>query len=297
MTVFIDPDMAPILAAMRAAPPVDYAAMSIAEGRALFERARRALARAGADGRALRGRRPCRRPQGPLRARLYRTTPAPEPLILFVHGGGWTFGSVDTHENEMRHLALASGCAVLGFDYRLGPEHPFPAGLDDTLAALAAVRAGALGDAVDASRIALAGDSAGANLALGALALPARRAARRRSAPPRCSTAALRRTPTAKAIANSAAAISGSQPPACVGTGATFSGRPLTRRPPSPRRSKPTCAACRRCTCLPRDSIPCATIRSRSGMRWRRRARLLRFRRRQASSTAFSAARQNCPPP
>ena len=168
MTVFIDPHMAPILAAMRAAAPIDYAAMSSAEGRALFE----SLA---APWRALAPIVPhCEEiglatPGGPLRARLYRTTTAPTPLILYIHGGGWTFGSIDTHESEMRHIALASGCAVLGFDYRLGPEHPFPAGLDDTLAALAAVRAGALGDAVDVSRIALAGDSAGANLALGAL--------------------------------------------------------------------------------------------------------------------------------
>jgi acetyl esterase len=66
-------------------------------------------------------------------------------------------------------LAAASGFAVLGFDYRLAPEHPFPAGLDDMLQAIAFAEAGGLGEGVDATRLMLAGDSAGANLALAAL--------------------------------------------------------------------------------------------------------------------------------
>jgi len=168
MNIEVDRDMAPILEAMRAAPPFDYAAVPIDEARAAFDRAAapwRALAPdilymndltlAGAA--------------GPMRARLYRPTAGILPLVIFVHGGGWTFGSVDSHENEMRHLALASGAAVLGIDYRLAPEHPFPAPLDDVLAAIAGIRRGGLGDRVDHRRWALAGDSAGANLALGAL--------------------------------------------------------------------------------------------------------------------------------
>ncbi|MDR3476238.1 MAG: alpha/beta hydrolase [Devosia sp.] len=168
MTAEIDPDMLPILEAMRAAAPVDYAAMPIAEARTIFDAGTapwRALAPEvpEVEDLTLAGA------AGPMRARLYRPAFGRLPLVVFVHGGGWTFGSVDSHENEMRFLALASRAAVLGFDYRLGPEHPFPAGLDDILAVLAQVRAGALGDRVDASRLALAGDSAGANLALGAL--------------------------------------------------------------------------------------------------------------------------------
>lgn len=164
----VDPDMAPILAAMRAASPVDYAALPIAEARAVFDRGAAPwcacapeiasiedVMLAGAD--------------GPIRARLYRPGEGVLPLVIFVHGGGWTFGSLETHENEIRHLTLASGAAVLGIDYRLAPEHPFPAPLDDVLAAIAAVRAGALGGKIDRTRLALAGDSAGANLALGAL--------------------------------------------------------------------------------------------------------------------------------
>ncbi len=170
MSVPIDPDMLPILEAMRAAPPVDYAAMPIGEARNVWNGGVapwRDLAPAvrHVDELTLAG------PAGPIRARLFRSTEGRLPLIVFVHGGGWTFGSVDSHEVEMRHLALTSGAAVLGFDYRLAPEHPFPAPLDDVHAVLTDVRNGALGSAVDTSRIALAGDSAGANLALGALLL------------------------------------------------------------------------------------------------------------------------------
>jgi len=166
--VAVDPDMAPILEAMRAAPQVDYAAMPIAEARAAFDRGAapwRAFAPdiAAVEDLTLPGA------AGPIRARLYRPASGVLPLIVFLHGGGWTFGSLDTHENETRHLARASGAAVLAIDYRLAPEHPFPAPLDDVLSAIAAVRAGILGSAIDPTRFALAGDSAGANLALGAL--------------------------------------------------------------------------------------------------------------------------------
>jgi len=168
MTIAVDPDMLPILEAMRAAPPIDYTAMPIAEAREVFQRGMApwvALAPPNlvVDEMMVPGA------TAPLRARLYRPTAEKLPLIVFVHGGGWTFGSIDSHENEMRYLALASGCAVLGFDYRLAPEFPFPAPLDDVLALIDAVRGGALGDLAEAGHLAVAGDSAGANLALGCL--------------------------------------------------------------------------------------------------------------------------------
>ena len=166
--MIVDPDMAPILAAMQAAGPVDYAALPIAEARAVFDRGAApwcALAPevAHIEDLMLPG------VAAPIRARLYRPTAGPLPLVIFLHGGGWTFGSLDTHENETRNLACASGAAVLSIAYRLAPEHPFPAPLDDVLAVIKAVQDGVLGDAVDPRRFALAGDSAGANLALGAL--------------------------------------------------------------------------------------------------------------------------------
>lgn len=168
MSTEVDPDMAPILQAMRAAPPADYEAMSTIAARAIFDQGARVWSSqappcAHVEDLAVKG------PTGPMRARLYRPSEGVLPLIVYVHGGGWTFGSVLSHESEMAHLARASGAAVLGLDYRLAPEHPFPAGLDDVLAAISACRDGAIGARIDADRIALAGDSAGATLALGAL--------------------------------------------------------------------------------------------------------------------------------
>jgi acetyl esterase len=86
------------------------------------------------------------------------------PLLVFLHGGGWMFGDLDTHDAMHRILATRAECAVLGVGYRLAPEHPFPAGLDDGATAFAWARreAGALG--CDPTRIALGGESAGSNL-------------------------------------------------------------------------------------------------------------------------------------
>lgn len=167
MTPFVDPHMRHLLEAMRAAPSLDYARMPIAEARRAFESG----AAPWREGLPMVATRDLAVPSagGGMRARLFLPSPARLPLIVFVHGGGWTFGSVDTHENEMRRLAIAAQAAVLGIDYQLAPEHPFPAGLEDTRAAIAFARAGGLGSAIDARRIALAGDSAGANLALSAM--------------------------------------------------------------------------------------------------------------------------------
>jgi acetyl esterase len=109
-------------------------------------------------------------PAGAIRLRHFRPRAgAPLPLVIYLHGGGWTFGSVDTHDRLMRLLALAADAAVIGVDYRLAPEHPYPAPLADCLAATRWVRSHADEFEVDARRTVLAGDSAGANLALAAL--------------------------------------------------------------------------------------------------------------------------------
>jgi acetyl esterase len=109
-------------------------------------------------------------PAGALRLRHFRPRAGARlPLIAYLHGGGWTFGSVDTHDRLMRLLALAADAAVIGVDYRLAPEHPHPAPLADCLAAVRWVRGHAEELEVDARRTALAGDSAGANLALASL--------------------------------------------------------------------------------------------------------------------------------
>jgi acetyl esterase/lipase len=87
------------------------------------------------------------------------------PLVVFYHGGGWAIGDLDTHDPVARAHAVGAEAIVVSVDYRLAPEHPFPAGVDDCWAALqwAAEHAAALGG--DPDRIAVAGDSAGANLA------------------------------------------------------------------------------------------------------------------------------------
>jgi acetyl esterase len=104
-------------------------------------------------------------PVGSLAGRLYRPAPGPLSLVLFLHGGGWTIGSLETHDRVCRRLAAGSGVAVLALDYRLAPEHPWPASVHDTVAALRWIasspaelgeRTGALG---------VAGDSAGGTLA------------------------------------------------------------------------------------------------------------------------------------
>ena len=87
------------------------------------------------------------------------------PVLVYFHGGGWTIGDLDTHDVLCRQLAQASGAAVVSVDYRLGPEQRFPAAVDDCVAATRWVRAQADTLALDASRLAVGGDSAGGNLA------------------------------------------------------------------------------------------------------------------------------------
>jgi acetyl esterase len=105
-------------------------------------------------------------PAGPMPARLYAGNRARLPVLLYLHGGGFTIGGIETHDSLCRQLALRAGAAVLSLDYRLAPEHPFPAAVDDSWAAmrwLAEQGGDALG--LDASRLAVGGDSAGGTLA------------------------------------------------------------------------------------------------------------------------------------
>ena len=108
---------------------------------------------------------------GPIALRLYRPLqPAPTgagllPVLVYFHGGGWVIGDLDTHDTLCRELANGAGCAIAAVDYRLGPEHRFPAAVDDCLAATRWLQRNAATLRLDASRIAVGGDSAGGNLA------------------------------------------------------------------------------------------------------------------------------------
>ncbi|RQH01263.1 alpha/beta hydrolase [Natrarchaeobius oligotrophus] len=111
-------------------------------------------------------------PRDDLRVRIYdpgtggeREAAASRPGILYFHGGGWVLGSVETHDGTCRTLAAESGYPVVSVDYALAPEHPFPAGLCDCYAALEWLADAASELGIDPDRIALAGDSAGGNLA------------------------------------------------------------------------------------------------------------------------------------
>lgn len=87
------------------------------------------------------------------------------PLLVFLHGGGWMLGDLDTHDSCCRWLCDRARCVVLAVDYRLAPEHPFPAGLDDVAAAWRWARSTAVSLGCDPARVAIGGESAGANLA------------------------------------------------------------------------------------------------------------------------------------
>ena len=116
-------------------------------------------------------------PGGEIRLRVYRgagTQANTElPCLVFLHGGGWVIGDLDSHDGVCRSLANAAACCVVSVDYRLAPEHRFPAAVEDAEAALHWVAAHAAELHIDATRIAIGGDSAGGNLAA-VLALIAR---------------------------------------------------------------------------------------------------------------------------
>ena len=107
-------------------------------------------------------------PGGDLALRLYHPGGAARPLLVYLHGGGWVIGDLEIQDGLCRNLANRAGSAVLSVDYRLAPEHPYPAALDDTWAALEWAAANAERLNVDAGRLGIAGDSAGGNLAAAA---------------------------------------------------------------------------------------------------------------------------------
>src|SRR5699024_4349452 len=105
-------------------------------------------------------------PHGDVRVRLYRPgANAPLPVLVYIHGGGWTFGFLDGGvDHSMRDIVQTTGIAVDSVDYRMAPEHKFPIPVEDCQAALAWVREEAQTLGLDPTRIAIGGDSAGANI-------------------------------------------------------------------------------------------------------------------------------------
>ncbi len=111
-----------------------------------------------------------------VRLRLHRpVADAKLPVMLYIHGGGWTLFSIDTHDRLMREYAARAGIAVLGIDYSLSPESKFPVALEECAAALDWITAQADALNLDAARVLIGGDSAGANLSVAACLLQRQR--------------------------------------------------------------------------------------------------------------------------
>jgi acetyl esterase len=165
-TSLLSPRMAGVLDRIRRAARPPFHSLSVAEARAAY--------RAGAEVLDL-PRAPLPRVEElsipardgvPLPARLYAASTEPGlPVLLYLHGGGFTIGDLETHDSLCRQIALRSAGAVIALDYRLAPEHPFPCAVEDSLAALDWLAAHAAGLGLDPQRLAVGGDSAGGTLA------------------------------------------------------------------------------------------------------------------------------------
>jgi acetyl esterase len=164
----IDPQMQGVIERVNNSGLPPFHTLSAAEARRLYKETRGALSPAVPAVEAVRDL-AATGPAGPIPLRLYRglatAADAPLPLLVYFHGGGWTIGDLDTHDIVCRTLANRARCAVIAVDYRMGPEHRFPAAVEDSVAATRWVAAQAATLGVDAARIAVGGDSAGGNLA------------------------------------------------------------------------------------------------------------------------------------
>jgi acetyl esterase len=167
MASALDPDAKALIARIAAAGRKPYHDMEIAQARQTYAEACRhtglepvqAVVRPIAQLRGYRGP----------RLRLYWPAEAPPneclPAVVFAHGGGWVLGDLDTHDTICRRLAKRVRAAIVAVDYRRSPETPFPGAVHDMVAALEAVATSPDAFSIDPTRLAVAGDSAGANLA------------------------------------------------------------------------------------------------------------------------------------
>ncbi|WP_247731137.1 alpha/beta hydrolase [Halovivax limisalsi] len=170
----LDPELAAVVTEIEAAGVPQWSSLSVASARALEDEVF-----ASESGPPLRAVRDLRvdGPGGDLPIRVYRPEREAPPTLVFTHGGGFTLGTLDSADDICRELADRAGALVLSVDYRLAPEHPFPAATDDAYAALAWASEHASDLGGDPDRLGVAGTSAGANLAA-ASAIRARNARR-----------------------------------------------------------------------------------------------------------------------
>ncbi len=157
----MDPDAARLmeLVALSGRPPLD--SMSPAAARASYRASHPALQRPPPEVAEMRDV-----SLAGLPARIYRGTDAADGNgLLYLHGGGWVIGDLQSHDGVCRTLANAARCRVVALDYRLAPEHPFPAAIEDAVAAFLHLHANAASFGLDPARLAVGGDSAGGHLA------------------------------------------------------------------------------------------------------------------------------------
>ena len=154
------------LIAQSGIPPTHL--LSVADGRAFYRDRRRVTQPAPPEVASVQDLKSSG-PHGAIPLRLYRPLGSPStallPVLVYYHGGGWVIGDLDTHDTLCREIANQSACAVVSVDYRLAPEHRFPAAVDDCMAATRWVSGHANELRLDASRLAVGGDSAGGTLA------------------------------------------------------------------------------------------------------------------------------------
>jgi acetyl esterase len=161
----LDPEIEAVLAGMLAAPGPAAHEIPIAQARVNHRMETEALCGTGPDVAEVRDL-AIPSAGGEIPARVYRPAgETPLPIVVWLHGGGWALGSIDTYDAPVRALANAAGAIVISVDYRLAPEHRFPAAVQDSLAAVRWAAAGGAELGGDPARLAVAGDSAGGNLA------------------------------------------------------------------------------------------------------------------------------------
>jgi acetyl esterase len=169
MPVTLDPDAAAVFKAFQEAGRPPYETVSPTEARELYLKARLV---SNPEPPELKSVQPLAipSPTGPIPARVYtplrpREANGLAPCLVFFHGGGWTIGNLDSHDMVCRKLADEGQLIVISIDYRLAPEHKFPAAVDDAIAATKWIAGNAKQLGIDASRLSVGGDSAGGNLA------------------------------------------------------------------------------------------------------------------------------------
>ncbi len=158
----LDPAIKAVLDAMAAAGGPALDALPPAEARKVFDNMplpRKQIEIASVEDRTIPG------PAGEIPVRVYQPHGGGvKPVLVYLHGGGWVIGSLDSYDATCRELAQGAGCVVVSVDYRLAPEHRYPAAPNDCFAALQWVAANAASLGADPKRLAVGGDSAGGNL-------------------------------------------------------------------------------------------------------------------------------------